>query len=88
MACTVSLRLDPSQTGRLSCLFCSGKFQSPHTEFLSSPPVRSSLPSESFRFLPYIILILLFHIASSSKLFSYYRGQETALQLKTYYYPP
>ena len=29
------------------CCFCSGKFPLPHTEHLSSPPLLSSLPSES-----------------------------------------
>ena len=39
---------DPSRADMLSCCcFCSGKFQSPRTEHLSSPPLLSSLPSGS-----------------------------------------
>ena len=50
------------------CCFCSGKFQSPRTEHLSSPPFVSSLPSKSSCLLPCILLLLLLHTASSSNL--------------------
>ena len=58
------------------CCFCSGKFQSPRTKHPSSPPLLSSLPSESSCLLPCILLLLLLHNASSSNLFSHQRGQE------------
>ena len=41
------------------CCFCSGKFQFPRTERLSSPPLLSALPSESTSLLPCILLLLL-----------------------------
>ena len=57
----VSLRLDPLPAGMLSfgfCRFCSGRYRSPSTEYLSSPPLLSSissLPSE-YCLLPSILL--------------------------------
>ena len=51
------------------CCICSGKFQCPRTEHLSSPPLLSSLPSESFCLLPCIHLLLLLHTAASPILF-------------------
>ena len=54
------------------CCFCSGKFQSPRTEHLSSPPLLSSLPSESSCLLPCILSLLLLHTASSSNLSSHH----------------
>ena len=46
----------------LLLLFFLGKFQSPRTEHLSSPPLLSSLPSDSACLLPCILLLLLLHI--------------------------
>ena len=43
-----------------SYCFCSDKFQSPRTEHLSSPPLPSSLPSESSCFLLCILFSLCF----------------------------
>ena len=58
------------------CCFCSGKFQSPRTEHLSSPTLLSSLPSEPSCLLPCILLLLLLHTASFSNLSSHHRGRE------------
>ena len=58
------------------CCFCSGKFQSPFTEHLSSPPLLSLLPLESSCLLSCILLLLLLHTASSSNLSSHHRGRE------------
>ena len=72
-----SLKLDTSPANLLSySCFSSGKFQSPCTEHLSSPPLLSSLPSESSCLLPCILLLLLCHTASFSYLYSHHRDQE------------
>ena len=72
-----SCPMSPSPADMLSCCcFCSGKFQSPRTEHLSSPPLLSSLPSEPSCLLPCILLLLLLHTSTSSNLSSHHRGRE------------
>ena len=58
------MRLDPSPAGVLFCCwFCSGKFQSPRTVYICSPPLLSSLTSEFFCLLPRIRLLPLLNNA-------------------------
>ena len=71
----VSLRLDLSPAGMLSCCyFCLGKFQSSRTEYLTSSSLLSLLSFESSCLISCIILLLLLHIASSSNISCCYRA--------------
>ena len=71
---TPHLKSQKNQNRRAALGRPAGQFKSPRTEHLSSPPLFSSLPSESSRLLPCMLLLL--HTTSSSNLSSHHRGRK------------